>query len=40
MFGTLLTRAVDDVSFTVGENERLGLLGEDRIRKTGCSNDC
>ena len=28
MFGTHLTKAVDDVSFCVGENERLGLLGE------------
>lgn len=34
MFGTLLTRAVDDVSFTVGENERLGLLGESGCGKS------
>ena len=34
MFGTELTKAVDDVSFTVRENERLGLLGESGCGKS------
>lgn len=34
MFGTHLTKAVDDVSFCVGENERLGLLGESGCGKS------
>lgn len=34
MFGKVVTRAVDDVSFTVGENERVGLLGESGCGKT------
>lgn len=34
MFGTHLTKAVDDVSFCVGKNERLGLLGESGCGKS------
>ena len=34
VFGNIVTNAVDDVSFSVGENERIGLLGESGCGKT------
>jgi len=34
MFGTYLTNAVDNVSFTITANERLGLLGESGCGKS------